>query len=95
MPEGFISFMHFIILKKEGTGRIMFFKRRSKSGCVIKPPDGLGPENITTQSSICTGETLIGFLQPGTDKLLQAVVVRTPQDIAAFYASYGFAPPKS
>ena len=72
----------------------MFFDKKRKSETLL-PPAGLGVKDITTQSSICTCETLIGFLQPGTGKLLQAVVVRTPQDIAAFYASYGFTPPES
>ena len=40
------------------------------------PPEGFGPADIRTRSSICTGETTVGFYDPHTDKLLQAVVVR-------------------
>lgn len=82
------------MLKKAGEVlQIMFFNHR-KSGTVLQPPQGLGPADIATQSSICTGETIIGFRQPGTDRLLQAVVVHSAQDIADFYRSYGFSVPK-
>ena len=71
----------------------MFFHRR-KTSTALQPPQGLGPADIVTQSSICTGETIIGFRQPGTDRLLQAVVVHSTQDIADFYRSYGFSVPE-
>lgn len=71
----------------------MFFNRH-KTGSVLRPPQGLGPADIATQSSICTGETIIGFRQPGTDRLLQAVVVHSAQDIADFYRSHGFSVPE-
>ena len=59
------------------------------------PPEGFGPDDIRTRSSICTGETTVGFYYPHTDKLLQAVVVRTPQDLADFYRAYGYQPPET
>lgn len=70
----------------------MLFKRRTPAA--LTPPEGLGAKDIHRQSSICTGETVIGFLEPKSGKLLHAVVVRTPQDEAEFYRSYGFEPPK-
>lgn len=69
----------------------MFFKRRKTE--VLVPPQGLGRENIRRQSSICTGETIIGFQDPKTGQLLQAVVVRSPKDESEYYRSYGFEPP--
>lgn len=69
----------------------MFFKRRKQEICT--PPEGLGITDIRRQSSICTGETVIGFLEPKSGRLLQSVVVRSPQDVAAFYRTYGFEPP--
>lgn len=66
----------------------------AKPAPALQPPPGLGPADIATQSSICTGETIIGFRQPGTDRLLQAVVVHSPQDVADFYRSYGFSAPE-
>lgn len=57
------------------------------------PPDGMTQADIATQSSICTGETLIGFLDPHTGRLLQAVVVREAEDVVAFYRKYGYEPP--
>lgn len=69
----------------------MFFKR-SKSKALVPPP-GLGRSDICKQSSICTGETLIGFLEPKSGRLLQAVVVHSLQDEIDFYHAYGFAPP--
>lgn len=59
----------------------------------LTPPAGYGAADIKTQSSVCTGETLIGFADHKTGALLQAVCVRGRGDIAAFYTSYGFAPP--
>lgn len=66
----------------------MLFAKPKKP--VLTPPAGLGAADIDTESSICTGETLMGFRDPGTGRLLQAVVVRTSQDREAFYRSYGF-----
>ena len=62
----------------------MFFNHR-KTCAALQPPPDLGPADIATQSSICTGETIIG---------LQAVVVHSPQDVADFYRSYGFSAPE-
>lgn len=67
------------------------FHRRSP---LLNPPEGFGAADIRTQSSICTGETTVGFYDSRTGRLLQAVVVRTPQDLADFYHSYGFEPPE-
>lgn len=67
--------------------------KKHRSAVILTPPQGLGRENITTQSSICTGETLIGFLDTKTGRLLQAVVVQNETDIAAFYRAYGYEPP--
>ena len=65
-----------------------------KSGRKVRtPPAGYGPADIQTQSSVCTGETVIGFADKTTGKLLQSVCVRGEEDIADFYASYGFSPP--
>ena len=70
----------------------MLFKRK-KAGSLVPPP-GLGEGDIRCQSSICTGETVIGFLDPKSGRLLQAVVVRSPRDKEEFYRAYGFEPPQ-
>lgn len=70
---------------------MLFFKRKTAPQ---SPPPGLGAGDIATESSICTGETLIGFRSPADGRLLQAVVVRSPADAAAFYRSYGLEPPR-
>lgn len=69
----------------------MFFRHR-KNGKKF-PPEGMRVADIQKQSSICTGETVIGFYDPKTDRLLQAVVVRSAQDVADYYRMYGFEPP--
>lgn len=69
-----------------------WFLKKKKS--LLTPPPGMGRENIATQSSICTGETLIGFLDTATGRLLQAVVVRNDTDFADYYRSYGYEPPR-
>lgn len=68
--------------------------KRRRQPAVLTPPQGLGRENIASQSSICTGETLIGFLDPQTGRLLQAVVVHSPKDREDFYRAYGYEPPQ-
>lgn len=71
----------------------MFFARRKAAP--LTPPPGLGEADIRTESSICTGETTIGFLDPATGRLLQAVVVRRPADAADFYRAYGYSVPET
>lgn len=66
---------------------------RKKEKQLLTPPQGLGREDVRTESSICTGETLVGFYDAASGKLLRAVVVRTPADFAAFYHAYGWDPP--
>ncbi len=72
----------------------MFFRRfRQETAPSRTPPAGLGREDVATESSICTGETIIGFKDRATGRLLQAVVVRGPADIVDFYRSYGWEAP--
>ena len=71
----------------------MFFNHR-KTCAALQPPPGLGPADIATQSSICTGGTINGFRPPRTDRPLQAGGVHSPQDVADFYRSYGFSAPE-
>ena len=56
----------------------------------MKIPDGFLAESIRTESSICTGETIIGFDDEATKILCHAELVRSTEDIAAFYQKYGF-----
>lgn len=68
------------------------FERKKQAA--LTPPSGLGKEDIAIEKSICTGEGIIGFRDPKTKKLLQAVAARTPEEVADFYHSYGYEPPK-
>ena len=70
----------------------MFFNHR-KTCAALQPPPGLGPADISIQSSIFTGETKNGVPPPGPGRRFQAVVVHSPQDVADFYRSYGFSAP--
>lgn len=56
----------------------------------VVTPDGMQESDITLESSICTGETVIGFRSKTNGRLLNAVAVHNRADIAAFYRSYGF-----
>lgn len=56
----------------------MFFKK--KKSYSLRPDD-----DVYMESSICTGETLIGFRNNDTGKLENAVVVRSQKDIDDFY----------
>ena len=50
------------------------------------------PKSRASSGKPC--RALITPRDPKTGKLLQAVVVRTPQDLADFYRSFGFEPPQ-
>lgn len=65
-------------------------KRRT----LLTPPPGLGAKDVVAEKSVCTGEAVVGFREPGTGRLLQAVAVQSRKDLEEFYRSYGFSPPK-
>ena len=52
-------------------------------------PSPFTAADIRVESSICTGERTIGFYDPAAKRLCCAELVRTDDDIAAFYARYG------
>ncbi|MDD6032866.1 MAG: hypothetical protein PUC47_05185 [Oscillospiraceae bacterium] len=58
---------------------------------VLPLPPGCTPADIATSSSVCTGETLIGFRLP-SGELAGAVLCRNEEDRRAFYRSYGLSP---
>ncbi len=64
-----------------------------KAPAPLLPPAGCTAADIALQSSICTGESLIGFRRKGGGELLDAALVRSEREISAYYARYGFAPP--
>ncbi|MGN1098256.1 MAG: hypothetical protein ACI4SS_05105 [Clostridia bacterium] len=54
-----------------------------------KPFEGhIDDGNVAMESSICTGETLIGFKNSQSGKLEKAVVVRCQGDIDEFYIQH-------
>jgi len=62
------------------------FHRKQK---ILPIPEGFTKEDIRTESSICTGETVIGFFNHADRKLYFAELVKSGQDIDNFYARYG------
>ena len=62
------------------------FKRHIKT---LQIPKECKEFEIRTQSSICTGERIIGFYDPKTKKLLYSELASTEMDIDAFYEKYG------
>ena len=64
-----------------------WFHRKHQSSSQIPP----GCENlqIRTRSSICTGETEIGFYDPVSRQLRYSQLVRTAEEISDFYRRYG------
>ncbi len=61
------------------------FRRRK----ALSLPEPFTADDIRTESSICTGETTIGFYDRSARKLMYAELVRSKDDIARFYAKYG------
>lgn len=66
------------------------FSRKKK---LAIPPECEGME-IKVQSSACTGEKTIGFLDRTTGELKYSELVRSQADIAAFYEKYGLEAPQ-
>ena len=56
----------------------------------VPVPKGCEDLEIRTESSVCTGEKIIGFYDPVSKRLLCSELVRTEDDIKAFYKKYGF-----
>ena len=65
----------------------MIFKKKSAAPMSI--PNGFTAKDIKTESSICTGETTIGFYDKETNRLVYAELVKSEEDIDAYYAKYG------
>lgn len=55
----------------------------------IPIPDDFTAEDIKIESSICTGEKIIGFYSAADKKLHYAELVKTNADIEEFYQKYG------
>lgn len=47
------------------------------------------PEDVAIEISCCTGEKMIGFRSRRTGRLEEAVLVRSQEDIDAFYRAHG------
>ena len=73
-----------LITGKKGAEK-MFGKKKK----VVPVPDECRGLKIKTQSSICTGETIIGFYDANTRKLLCAELVRNQSDIDNYNKKYG------
>lgn len=61
--------------------------RKDKKPLAI--PDGFSENDIKIESSTCTGEKTIGFYSAAEKKLICAELVRSADDIIAFYERYG------
>ena len=60
-----------------------------KSFKPLPVPKGCEGLEIRTESSTCTGERIIGFYEPISKKLLCSELVRSDEDVRAFYRKYG------
>ncbi|MCR5111923.1 MAG: hypothetical protein K6B38_13645 [Ruminococcus sp.] len=52
-------------------------------------PEPFSAEDIKLESSICTGESTIGFYDKTLKRLVYAELVRSEKDIIDFYKKYG------
>ena len=59
----------------------LFHRRRAP----LPEDEKFTEKDVAVESSICTGETLIGFRENDSGRLQQAEVVRSEKDIARFY----------
>lgn len=63
----------------------MIMKRKK----ALPIPEGFSENDIKIESSVCTGEKTIGFYSAAEKKLICAELVRSADDIIAFYEKYG------
>lgn len=61
------------------------FKRFKK----LPVPEECKGFEVRTEKSICTGEKTIGFCDPKTGRLMYTELVKSDEDIKAFYRRYG------
>ena len=61
---------------------------------VKKVPEDCEGLEIKVQTSTCTGEKTIGFFDRKSGELKYKELVRSKEDIEAFYESYGLALPE-
>ena len=54
-----------------------------------KIPEGFTEDDIKIESSVCTGEKIIGFYSKRENRLMYAEFVRDEKDIEQFYKKYG------
>lgn len=59
----------------------------------LSVPEECKGMEIRTESSVCTGERIIGFYDPSARKLLYAQLAQNDSQIADFYRKYGLEPP--
>ena len=59
-----------------------------KSFKPLPVPKGCEGLEIRTESSTCTGERIIGFYEPTSKKLLCSELVRSDEDVRAFFRKY-------
>lgn len=62
----------------------MFWRKNTE-----RIPDGYTASDIKIESSICNGEKTIGFYNAAEKKLYYAELVRSDEDIEAYYEKYG------
>ena len=62
------------------------FKKKNK---IEEIPDDVKGFEIRTESSICTGETVIGFYDPKKGRLVHEEFVADEKDIRKFCSRYG------
>lgn len=65
------------------------FKKR----LALPVPEECRGLEVRTESSICTGERVIGFYDPSRKKLLYSQLAQTDKQITKFYEKYGLVPP--
>lgn len=63
----------------------MFFLKRKS----LPIPSPYTADDIKIETSICTGEKVIGFYDKSKKKLMYAELVRTEKDIRNFHIKYG------
>ena len=56
-----------------------------------EPQQKYDPAQLTPmiRASICTGEKTAGFRENATGRFLEVMLIRTPDDLAAFREKYG------
>lgn len=80
------AILNFVNNSRIGVSVMKLFR---KNKTVLTIPNGYVADDIKVESSICTGEKIVGFYDKSSNRLVCDELVESESDIEGFYRKYG------